>query len=246
MAQEVSFDEKMHANAVHFLLSEKESEAALILLSCAVELDAVDNNWNGVAYSVYIKGPRYVYDILKKGEEHPVTRNIEAAFNAVLPARDYVKYIIPSINLIDVEPCWKAQMLEIAQGKEVHNQGVDINNRVTIMWKNLRFRSESEKKIAEALDKANVLFLPNCLARLNTPEGRKNKEPDFVVCENGRWGILEVDGEPFHPPSRTTDDHKRDRDFLAHGIRVVQHYDANECYQQPDKVVANFLNLLRR
>src|SRR5260221_14650119 len=104
MAQEVSFDEKMHANAVHFLLSEKESEAALILLSCAVELDAVDNNWNGVAYSVYIKGPRYVYDILKKGEEHPVTRNIEAAFNAVLPARDYVKYIIPSINLIDVEP----------------------------------------------------------------------------------------------------------------------------------------------
>jgi hypothetical protein len=24
-------------------------------------------------------------------------------------------------------------------------------------------------------------------------------------------GILEVDGEPFHPPSRTTADHTRDR-----------------------------------
>jgi hypothetical protein len=67
-------------------------------------------------------------------------------------------------------------MLEIAQGKEVHNQGIDINNRVTIMWKNLRFRSESEKKIAEALDRANVLFLPNCLARMNTPEGRTRNQ----------------------------------------------------------------------
>jgi very-short-patch-repair endonuclease len=86
-----------------------------------------------------------------------------------------------------------------------------------------------------------------CTSLHNIRDGiRKNKEPDFVVCENGRWGILEVDGEPFHPPTRTTEDHKRDRDFLAHGIRVVQHYDANECYQQPDRVVANFLNLLRR
>jgi len=242
---EVSFDEQMHASAVHFLLSEKETEAALALLSCTVNLKFQGDNWGNDVYTLFLRGPRYVYEAIKN-EERPIRKSIEDAFGAVLPPDCNIGYIRALANLIDVEPNWKAQMLEIAQGKEVHNQGIDINNRVTIIWKNLRFRSESEKRVAEALERANVLFLPNCLARLSTSEGRKNKEPDFVICDNGKWGILEVDGEPFHPPSRTTEDHKRDRDFLAYGIRVVQHYDATECYQQPDKVVENFLNLLRK
>ncbi|SRR5260221_5369440 len=37
--KQVSFDEQMHASAVHFLLSEKETEAALALLSCEVDLN---------------------------------------------------------------------------------------------------------------------------------------------------------------------------------------------------------------
>ena len=115
-----------------------------------------------------------------------------------------------------------------------------------VVWQTLRFRSESEKKIAEALDRAGVLFLANCLARLTTLEGRKTKEPDFLVCYQGRWGILEVDGEPYHPPSRTVDDHKRDRDFRKYGIQVVEHFDARECYQQPDRVVKEFLDTLMR
>jgi hypothetical protein len=241
----VSFDERMHASAVHFLISEKEQEAALLLISCTVDLEVQHSNWSGVGYALYLRGPRHVYEVLKNAE-HQITKSIRGAFNAVLPARDYVSEIIALANLVDVEPNWKAQMLEILQGKAVHNQGLEIDNRVSIIWRNLRFRSESEKRIAEALERAGVLFLPNCLARLNTPDGRKTKEPDFVICENGKGGILEVDGEPFHPPTRTTEDHKRDRDFLAHGIRVVQHYDASECYQQPDKVVENFLSLLRK
>jgi hypothetical protein len=242
---QVSYDERMHASAVHFLISEKEQEAALILLSCTVNLEIQHHSWSGDGYALYLRGPRYVYELLKN-EEHPIKTSIKNAFDALLPAKDYISEIVAQANLVDVEPDWKAQMLEVAQGKAVHNQGIEINNRVSIIWRNLRFRSESEKRIAEALERAGVLFLPNCLARLNTIEGRKTKEPDFVICENGRWGILEVDGEPFHPPSRTTEDHKRDRDFLAHGIRVVQHYDASECYQQPNKVVENFLNLLKK
>lgn len=179
-------------------------------------------------------------------ENHPTNQAILKALNAVLPWGTGVKYVLIKSNLIEVGPDWKAQMLDIALGKEVHNQGIEIKNRATMIWQNLRFRSESEKRIAEALDRAGVLFLPNCLARLTTAEGRKNKEPDFVICHQGRWGILEVDGEPFHPPSRTTDDHKRDRDFYGHGIRLVQHFDAAECYQQPDRVVKQFLALLTK
>jgi very-short-patch-repair endonuclease len=240
----VSFDEQMHASAVQFLISENENDEALALLSCSVDLQQ-DSSWNSMAYTLYLRGPRHVYEILKN-IEHETTKRIRNAFDAVLPAMDYVKDIIPLANLVDVDPKWKEQMLEIALGKEVHNQGIEIKDRATIIWRDLRFRSVTEKKIAEALEKVNVLFLPNCRGRLNTEEGRKTKEADFLICDNGKWGILEVDGEPFHPASRTTEDHKRDRAFLSHGIPIVQHYDAHECYQQPDKVVANFLRLLRK
>src|SRR6266851_3586801 len=239
---EVSYDERMQASAIHFLISENEKEAALTLLSCTTKLE-----WWGDTNEcdLYLRGPRHIYEALKN-EENPIRKSISNAYHAIFEPGEYIRNIYPLANLVDVEPNWKAQMLEILQGKAVHNQGIEISNRVSIIWRNLRFRSESEKRIAEALERAKVLFLPNCLARLHTPEGWKTKEPDFVICDNGRWGILEVDGEPFHPPSRTTDDHKRDRDFLASSIRIVQHYDASECYQQPDKVVENFLSLLRK
>jgi uncharacterized protein YjbI with pentapeptide repeats len=123
---------------------------------------------------------------------------------------------------------------------EVSNQGV----KAPYEWNNFYFRSKTEIKIAEALDRAGVLFYPNCKARLNAPEGRNGRESDFLVFHTGKWGILEVDGEPWHPPSRTVHDHERDRLFKAHGIRIVEHYDATRCWNQPDKVVEEFLKIL--
>jgi very-short-patch-repair endonuclease len=73
-----------------------------------------------------------------------------------------------------------------------------------------------------------------------------NREADFFVYCDGRWGILEVDGEPFHPPSRTVQDHERDRLFKGHGIQVIEHFDSVECFEHPENVVQTFLNLLRR
>jgi hypothetical protein len=130
---------------------------------------------------------------------------------------------------------------DIEPARTIHNQG--IGARYT--WEKLRFRSKEEVEIAEALERAGVLFFPNCKARLNTPEGRDNQEPDFLICHNGKLGILEVDGEPWHPPSRTVHDHERDRLFKVHGIRVVEHYDANRCFEQPDIVVQEFLEILK-
>jgi very-short-patch-repair endonuclease len=123
---------------------------------------------------------------------------------------------------------------------EASNQGVKARHT----WNSFYFRSKTEIKIAEALDRADVLFYPNSKARFNTPEGRGGKETDFLVFFQGKWGILEVDGEPWHPPSRVVHDHERDRLFKVHGIRIVEHYDANRCWNQPDKVVQEFLEIL--
>ena len=120
-----------------------------------------------------------------------------------------------------------------------------LNQPRKVEWQNLSFSSVSEVKIAQALDRIGVLFFPNCRGRLTTTEGRRNRECDFLICYEGIWGILEVDGEPYHPASRAAQDHKRDGFFLDHGV-WVHRFDANECFKCPDGVVRRFLERLTR
>lgn len=134
----------------------------------------------------------------------------------------------------------------IANGA-VSNQGIPFYpNSPIYTWETFRFRSKSEIKIAEALDRVKVLFLPNCLTRLNHPHkfgGRGNLEPDFLVCHQGKWGILEVDG-PWHKPQRRVDEQERERLFQLHGIRVIQRFDSSKCESEPDSIVKKFLEMI--
>jgi hypothetical protein len=115
-----------------------------------------------------------------------------------------------------------------------------------VTWNRLGFRSETELHLAQALDDAGVMFFPNCLARLGAREARHNGEPDFLVCHEGKWGVLEAHGSDWHPAERKVDEEERARTFRRHGIRVVEHYDAARCYEAPREVVADFLGLLSR
>ena len=108
----------------------------------------------------------------------------------------------------------------------------------------VRFRSKSEIKIYDELKKRNVLFFANATAVL----GGKNtkKEPDFLICQNGKWGILEVMGQPYHPSNTSMRDHDRARLFKDYGLFHIEFYDATKCYSKPDKVVDDFLQLLSK
>jgi len=121
---------------------------------------------------------------------------------------------------------------------KVSNQGINAPHE----WKGFYFRSKAEIKIAEALDRAGVLFYPNSKARLNKAEARVNKESDFLVFQAGKFGILEVDGREWHQIA--ADDHERDRLFKRYGIRVIERFDASRCWNEPDKVVQEFLEIL--
>jgi hypothetical protein len=126
----------------------------------------------------------------------------------------------------------------------INNQGIQFYSNSTIhTWENLRFRSKTEIKIAEALDRTGVLFVPNSLARLTTPKGRENKEADFLICYNGKWGVLEVDG-PFHTAERRVEEQERERIFKKNGIKVVERFDAERCYNNPDEVVQEFFKMI--
>jgi hypothetical protein len=197
------------------------------------------------AQHVKITGPRAAYDVLSDSS-HPLYQPIRRAIEAVSPPGTYIRHFTIHAELIDIDPFWRTELLEIARGRGVNNQLVEEARARIRTWNNLRFRSQSEVRIAQALDRAAVFFLPNCKGRLNAPSGRDNREPDFLVCLDGKWGILEVDGEPFHPPSRTVHDHERDRLFKSHGVRVVEHFDASECFENASGVVTRFLDILKK
>lgn len=109
----------------------------------------------------------------------------------------------------------------------------------------LRFRSKTEIKIYDALKKHPVMFFPLAAAVFGDKKKDDKLEPDFVVCQGGKWGILEVMGDQYHTPTNAAKDHARGRWFNDHGIYCIMFYDAKECYNTPDAVVEDFLKRLR-
>lgn len=110
-----------------------------------------------------------------------------------------------------------------------------------IAWHGLTLRSQSEVKIAKALDNRGILFLAGARIRLKTETHRQTREVDFLIHHRGKWGILEVDG-PHHEHSVRADEW-RDARFQEQGISVSR-FPADQCYRQPDAVIEMFLKQL--
>ncbi len=249
------------------LIEEGKEETASMMLACRLELEVEEqkrtsrSSWSSNPLTLTIVGP---VSILKKLQQRDsgvnMYNNSETIFNqnleefysvlslAIGPkiridALEYIRFRAETVNL---PSDWRKESLEAVRKQGTTNQGLfkGVTSYKPIMYQNLLFRSQSEVKIAKSLDRHKVMYFANCTARVNDGQDRVNREPDFVICHNGNWGALEVDGEPFHPPSRTVHDHERDRIFQKHGLRLVQHYDSSRCYQEPEQVVTEFLELL--
>jgi hypothetical protein len=246
------------AQTVQALIDRGKEESAFLILPCRMTWRMWDSRADVVAIHVTIEGPaepvcaleiEYREDawgnsVEEKTEEF---REVERAFELVIGPFLRVDKWGFQVVYDELPTQWRNEFLAAANKKDVTNQGIEIPGPARVQrYQNLRFRSYSEVRIAEALDKKGVMYLPNCAARVNSGGERVNREPDFLICANRRWGILEVDGEPFHPPTRTVHDHARDTLFEQHGIRVVKHYDAKRCREEPMVVVIEFLELLSK
>ncbi len=112
----------------------------------------------------------------------------------------------------------------------------------SIEWKGLIFRSNSEIKIAKTLDHRGIFFIPATRVRMDAGKGdRQTRELDFVICYEGKWGVLEVDG-PYHVAKL---DGERDSLLRMHGISNIQRFPSERCYQEPKAVVDEFLSRLK-
>ena len=114
-----------------------------------------------------------------------------------------------------------------------------LSDRV-IKHDELGFRSPAEISIYDELKKRRLLFFPNAAAILG--ESGKKREPDFLICHKGKWGVLEVMGQTYHTDA--VKDHDRARLFKEHGLLCIEFFPANRCEGRAAKVVDEFLSLL--
>lgn len=123
--------------------------------------------------------------------------------------------------------------------------GADEAGRA-IEWKGLTFRSWSEVRLARAFEDRGLLYIANARARVGVSPRRETRELDALVNVDGLWVGIEVDGEPFHPPSRSAAEHTRDRLFLISGVVQVFRYDAKRVYEHPEEVAAEVIAITER
>jgi hypothetical protein len=206
---------------------------------------------------IFLRAPRAAHDALTEMVEDvtdgwndwvpaPRAASVRRALDASLPGGYKLDRVEVKAIHVELDPGWEGELREIARGQDVHNQAVGVKD--PRMWGNMfRFRSATEVRIAEAFDKTGVMFFPLPLGRLTGAEGQRiNQEPDFLVCDSsGNWGILEVDGEPFHKGFAARD-RKRDRQFQDNGVKQVERYEADICYNRSNWVVQDFLHRLGR
>lgn len=246
-------EEKLQAEAVSYLIEGGEVEEAAILLSCKLSIKRIrlnvhdDLDFGLISakedIAIVLLGTRKICEIVNN-DEHPSTKAIRKAIDIVLSI-DFSCVDLSAIpDFPKFGPDWRSQLIDAIKNRPALNQGIKINEAQIYEWESLRFRSPVEVIMAKTLDKYNVLFLPNCMARLGQPGNRTRREADFLVCFDGKVGILEIDGEVYH--TSAAKDHDRDRLFRHHGIKVCEHYDAKRCLKEPEEVVRDFLKILRQ
>lgn len=219
--------EAFHFSAVRHLAEGEEREAAEALLFASVTNIEVGppDGWSEASPVVLrCRGPRKSVEAITDTFNNDCYQQIRDALNVCLPPGTYLSDVTCKAVIHQPEKDWTASMLEVLGKGGIANQAVGANT--SYPWQGFRFRSQTEIRVAQALDRRKVLFFPLPRARISVGNERRNTEPDFLVCVNGKWGILEVDGAPYHPPERSAVEHERDRLFKAHGIRVVERYDA--------------------
>lgn len=154
------------------------------------------------------------------------------------------------VKVLEVDSEWENATRALILGEGVSNQGEVTEllfakeGKTPYVYNEIKFASQSEIRIAQELERTQVLFFPLPLA-VRAESGKffqDHREPDFLICENGQWGILEVS---YHP-DRFEKDSEKDKWFKKSGVLCVEHYSAERCYNSSKQVVDEFLSILAK
>lgn len=232
------------------LIGQREIAAAAVDGTIEPQWDEA-GGWTGL----YLDLPPLAYDFIADNDElrqiaTTALRSVSSGhvWNSGGPLGDYP--IECRMKLVDVDAGWCDVVREMIRNFKGSNQGyisqlmAAKNDRAVITYNELRYASKAEVKIAMELEARRILFFPLAVAvRAETGKVWKDhREVDFLICDDGVWGILEV---AYHP-DRFEEDAEKMAWFKRAGILCIEHRTAERCYNAPGAVVDEFLEVLAR
>jgi hypothetical protein len=242
----------LHRTLVHYLIESKQEELAAAMLDGEVEVTYRDFDFG----KYYIDVPPSAYSLIASSDEmqQVLTRALRAITRGRTldgngnPVEDYEVEL--RMKLLPVEENWKELARSLVVRRKGSNQALvsEITaareGRPLHTWNEMKYASASEVRIAQELERRKILFFPLAVAvRAETGKNwQDHREVDFLICNNGTWGVLEV---AYHP-DRYEKDSEKDHWLKKSGILCVQNYMSESCYKEPAKVVDLFLGILKQ
>lgn len=245
---------KLLQTTIAYLMEWNFNEVASLLVESELTLSYTPYGFENHLDEVIVDLPISIYNIVEKRDDfkRAISQALNKVFYKNIPDQNIEFPVAFRIKLISLEENWKEKVKELISNFKEPNQGniTEIafrkRNQVPFVYNEMKFASKSEIRIAQELEEKKVLFFPLPLAvRADTGNiFEDHREVDFLVCQNGVWGILEV---AFHSQEgRYEKDSEKDIWFTKSGILCIRHFSAEECYNYPQKVVSVFLEILEK
>jgi hypothetical protein len=224
-----NFEKRLHRTWLELLLTRNLQEAAALVVEA--DLTSLRGQWETYGVSVDITPSAQIYiatnpdlkEILEQTLKIVATGHFEDQNgNAINEIRIEFR-----VKLLDLDENWREVIKEKIVNSKDSNQGLisekvfTRDGRKTLSYNELKFASQSEIRIAQEFERRKVLFFPLAVAVRNDGKNlyENHREVDFLVCQDGVWGILEVS---YHPDRFEKDKEKitglRSRAFFALNI----------------------------
>lgn len=253
------FETKVHHAWTQFLVAMDDRIAAGIAVESEVSIIEQDNfGIQSIMIGVPVKMFGYVTndDDLSFTLRDSLARVLDgqwySEYEGILSFEQAVNLLRFHMILSEPSPDWINTVRKLIAAPSDSNQGIVTElvfgrkGRDVILYNEMKFASQTEVRIAQELEQRGVLFFPLPLAVRTVTNKRyeDHREPDFVICVDGKWGILEVSGGA-HAGRYDKDDEKA-RWFKQAGIQCLEHFSAERCREKPREVVDEFLAILER
>ncbi|MBA4544400.1 hypothetical protein H1164_16260 [Thermoactinomyces daqus] len=242
----MSFEEDLRLTATQYLSklgNEFDRKIAMHLTLATLSFETTNqysNRWN----CFWVIGHLHVPFLHLSFYTEEVVKRLEEVFKILYPKdldEDFW-YLEITPQLSSAYEGWEEKAFCYLAGEGINNQAsFDSSTYPMIPYDGMRFRSEAELEIMKSfLKRKDRLVFPLPLARC----GPGRREPDFLICYQGKWGILEVISDHTHQSS--IDDAERTRWFQKHNLVNIQEYAEDDCKTNPDRVVREFLSWISR
>jgi hypothetical protein len=239
------FEESLLRTYIELIRHSDKPELAALLVDA--EIGIGDND--GYFYEILIALPAcYASTVLN---DDMILNHFRENMHLLFSGRSYeydgIKF---GTKFMTPEEDWRELVKSLIARAKEPNQGVVTSivrqreEQLPLKYNEMKFGSATEIRVAQELEKRKILFFPLPLAvRADTGKNfQDHREPDFLICYEGVWGILEV---AFHQ-GRYEQDKQKDEWFKKSGILCVEHYTAEECYGKTTSVVDRFLSILEQ